>query len=211
MREREAFGGQVKGDWIRFRGLTFGGYDTRRSFAMVNGFGVDLSGMNKILTEQKLPPFHGLLGNLDLLSGSAVIDFGTNTLYLRPVKATLWPQLEGKWVGVTWESDGQKGQHNPGDGSVEFKDGWIRFTTPGGETKEWGFHLRDEGDRYRVGLFNPKIDELADDFKYSRHGLLKLAEGKLTLVIQQDAGKEPTEFAAPKGSGLLLVECKRAR
>ena len=167
--------------------------------------------MNSARDLLKLPRFQGYLGNLDLLTGSAVIDFGTNTLYLKPIKKTLWPQLEGKWVGMAWESEGQKGQYKPGDAAIEFKDGRIRFVTKDAAA-EWGFHLRDEGDKYRVGLFDPKADELADKFKYASGGLLKLADGKLTLVMERgQVRKEPTEFTAPAGSGLLLVEYERAK
>ena len=174
---------KVKGEDVSLRGLTLGGYDTRRAWGVVYGLGFDLAGVNKFLVEQKRRPIQGLLGNLDLLNGSAVIDFGTNTLYLRPVRETFGPQLEGKWVGVRFEFDGKKGRYAPGDAAVEFKGGRVRFTTRDG-TKEWGFHLRDEADRYRVGLFDPKADELADGFGYSSDGLLKLAGGTLTLVME---------------------------
>jgi uncharacterized protein (TIGR03067 family) len=208
--ESQGLGIKFKGDEVKLRGLTLGGHDTRRTWAAVYGGAFDLSRINEALALQKLPPIQGALGNLDLLTGSAVIDFGTNTLYLRPIKETLWPQLEGKWVGVRYEFDGQKGRYAPGDGVVEFKGGRVRFTSKDG-TAESGFHLRDEGDRYRFGLFDPKADELADVFKYSSTGLLKLADGKLTLVMEQgQVRKEPTEFAAPPGSGLLLVEYERA-
>jgi hypothetical protein len=153
----------------------------------------------------------GLLGNQELLNGSAVIDLGTNTLYLRPVKETLWPQLAGKWVGVAWESEGRKGRYQPGEAAVEFKGGRVRFTTPDG-VNEWGLHLRDEGFGYGVGLFDPRADEFADGFRYSSGGLLKLAGDTLTLVMHRGkVREEPTEFAAPAGSGLLLVEYKRAK
>ena len=208
--EGRGFGGSVKADEVHLRGLTLAKYNTRRAWAEVYGFGIDLSTVNKYLLEEKLPSIHGVLGNLDLLNGSAVIDFGTNTLYLRPVKQTIWPQLEGKWVAVRYAFDGRKGQYKLGDAAVEFKGGRVRFITPGG-TPEWGFHLRDEGDRFRLGLFDPKADELAEGFKYSSGGLLKLTDGKLTLVMEQGVRKEPTEFAAPAGSGLLLVEYKRAK
>jgi predicted aspartyl protease len=207
----EAVGGEAKGEKARLRGLTLGGYDTRQAWSEVSGWGFDLTGINQLFAERKRQPVQGLLGNLDLLNGSAVIDFGTNTLYLRPIKETLWPQLEGKWVGVRYEFDGRKGPYAAGDGTVEFRDGRLRFTARNG-TAEWGFHLRDEGDKYRVGLFDPKADELADGFKYSSTGLLKLSGDKITLLMEQGpVRKEPAEFAAPKGSGLLLVEYERAK
>ena len=196
---------------VGFRGLRIGGYDTRRAWVAGYGAGFDLTGMNEFFTAQKRRPIQGLLGNFDLLNGSAVIDFGTNTLYLRPVRETLWPQLAGKWVGVAWESDGQRGKYAPGRAAIEFKDGKVRFTSSNG-LDEYGFHLRDDGLAYQVGLFDPKADELAAGFKYASTGLLKVAGGTLTLVMQRDQiRKEPTEFAAPAGSGLVLVEYERAK
>jgi predicted aspartyl protease len=233
--EADSFGRKVECEEVRFRGLTLGGYDTRRAWVEVHGGAYDLSGLNDAMAQYKRRPVQGMLGNVDLLSGSAVIDFGTNTLYLRPFKLTVGPELEGKWVAVRYESDGRKGQYAPGDAAIEFKDGRIQFTTQGGTT-ERGFHLQDLGDRYRVGLFAQGADELANGFTYSGVGLLKLAGGTLTLVTtqatttqapEQRSGrgigrrsgppvvmaemKEPTDFAAPAGSGLLLVEYERAK
>jgi hypothetical protein len=202
---------RVNVEKVSFRGLRFGNFDTRRTWSKVYGGGVDLTRINRALAEKKRQPIQGGLCNFDLLNGSAVIDFGNNTLYLRPVKETLWPKLEGKWVGARYQFDGREGRFKPGDGAVEFKGGHIWFITKDGTT-EWGFHLRDEGNLYRVGLFDPKADELADDFKYSSGGLLKLTGDKMTLVMEQGPiRKEPTEFAAPAGSGLLLVEYERAK
>lgn len=117
--------------------------------------------------------------------------------------------MEGKWVGVRFEYEGKKGRFAPRDATVEFKGGRVWFTYLG-EAAERGFHLQDCGNRYRVGLFDPKVDELADEFGYLSKGLLRLAGGTLTLVMEQGRN-EPTEFAAPKGSGLLLVEYERAK
>jgi hypothetical protein len=207
--EVDGLGGNA--EKIRLRGMTFGDYDTRQTWAVLNGCELSLAGLNALLAQQKRKPIQGMLGNLDLLNGSAVIDYGHNTLYLRPVKMTVEPQLEGKWVGVKFESDGKKGQFAPGDGAVEFKEGRLRFITKEGTT-EYGYHLRDMGDRYRFGLFDPKADELADMFQYSSVGALKMTGGTLTLVMEQGkARKEPTEFAAPAGSGLLLVEYGRPK
>lgn len=203
-------GGRVKVDAIQLRGLMLGKYDTRQAWAVLFGYGLDLANLNQSLIEDKLPAVQGLLGNLDLFNGSAVIDFGTNTLYLRPIKDTLWPRLQGMWTGVRYEMDGRKGPYKPGEAAIEFKDGRIRFTTKNAAA-EWGFHLREEGDKYRIGLFDPKADMLADGFKYASGGLLKLSGDKITLLMEQGSvRKEPTEFAAPAGSGLLLVEYERA-
>lgn len=203
-------GGMGMIETVSLRGMKIGGYDTRRAWEVVYGAGVDLTGMNIGLAADKLPAIHGLLGNLELLDSSAVIDFHTNTLYLRPVKETLWPQLEGKWVGTAWESEGQKGAYKPGDAAIEFKDGRLKFATSAGSA-EWGFHLEDLGNRYRVGLFATDVDPMADKFTYSSAGLLRVSGDKLTLVMQRNSRNEPKAFASPVGSGTLLVEYQRAR
>jgi hypothetical protein len=204
--EAQALRGKVTGEAVDLRGMTLGGYDTRRAVAVVYGAGFDLTGLNQALAQKKRQPIQGLLGNLDLLNGSAVIDFGTNTLYLRPVKETVGPRLEGKWVAVRYVFDGRKGQYKPGEGAVEFKGGRVRFTSKDG-VKEWGFHLEDEIDLYRVGLFDPKADELADGFTYAGGGLLLRLNGDTLSMVMG----EPDEFGAPAGSGLLLVEYERAK
>jgi uncharacterized protein (TIGR03067 family) len=207
----DGLGKNANAEMLRLRGMTLGDFDTRQSWAVQNGVELDLAGINLLLAQQKRKPIHGMLGNQDLLNGSAVIDYATDTLYLRPVKETLWPQLEGKWVGVAWESEGRRGRYAPGDGAVEFKNGRVRFITKDG-TEESGFHVRDMGDRNRLGLFDPKTDVLADDFTYSSLGALRLLGDKLTLVLEHGRPRlEPSEFAAPVGSGLLLVDYERAK
>jgi uncharacterized protein (TIGR03067 family) len=209
--EASGFGGKSKTEKVSLRGLTLGTYDTRRVWQEVYGGGIDLTAINNGLAEQKRKPISGLFGGLDLLNGSAVIDFGTNTLYLKPIKETVAPQLEGKWVGVRYELDGQKGQMDPGFASLEFKG--DRFvSTQQGRTVEWAFHLEDMGDRFRIALFKAKVDELADGFQYSSAGLIKRDGDTLVMATQQSANKGiPTEFATPKGSGVLLVEFKRVK
>jgi hypothetical protein len=205
------WGGNTATEKYRLRGFNLGEYDTRRSYIMAYGAGIDLTGLNKSLTGQKRSPIQGMLGNFDLLNGSAVLDFGTNTLYLRPARESIFPKLEGKWNAVGYEFDGRKGRYGPGDGEIEFKGGLFRLTTRDG-VKEWRFHVRDEGDRYRIGLFDPKANESADSFRYFAYGAFRFVGGKLTLVMEQGRSlKDSIEFAAPKDSNLLLVEYERAK
>ena len=152
-----------------------------------------------------------MFGALDLLNGSAVIDFATNTLYLKTIKETMVPRLTGKWVPVSYELDGRKVQVDASFGSLEFKrDRFV--STQNGKTVEWAFHLEDLGDRFRIALFKADVDELAEGFKYSRAGLIKLDRDTLILATPQGANREiPTEFAAPQGSNVLLVEFRRAK
>jgi len=207
----DGLGDNVSAETLRLRGMTLGEYDTRQVWAVLNGHAINIAGLNVLLARQKRKPIQGMLGNYDLLNGSAVIDYVTNTLYLRPVKKAVEPLLKGKWVGVAWEFDGNKGKYAPGDANVEFKNGRIRFATKNGAA-ESTFHVRDMGDRYMLGLFEPGANELADGFTYTSTGALRLTDGKLTLVMQKGPlRKEPISFAATKGSGLLLVEYERAK
>jgi hypothetical protein len=216
-----AFGGTVTGTAERFRGLTVGGYDTRTAWSHTLAAGIDLTATNKLLVENKRTPFEGFLGDLDLRNGSAVIDLGTGTLYLRPFKQTLWPKLAGKWVGVAWEHDGVSGKYRPEDKQrVEFANGKMTFDVPG-RKYEWGFHVLDEGTLFskgdeltRFALFDPKANEIADDFAYQSGGLIRLKGDRLVMVTVRDllkARELPNAYAAPKGSGFTLVEYERAK
>ena len=209
----EGLRAEFQAEQVHLRGLTIGGYDTRRAWRVQFAGGSDLSGLNTLLADQKRKPMHGMLGGFDLMNGSAVVDYHTDTLYLRPVKETVWPRLAGKWEGVAWEQDGREGRYAPGAAAVEFKDGNIRFTA-NGKTAEWGCHLRDDGYGYRVGLFDPGADVLADGFDYVGRGIFTLAGDTILLVMEKGRGKvneDPTEFKVERGSGLLTVEYRRAK
>lgn len=217
------FGGVAKAELSRFRGLRVGEYETQGAWASTLAVGTDLEEINKAREARKQPAVDGLLGDLDLRNGSAVLDLGTDTLYLRPFKQTLWPKLQGRWVGVAWEHDGQAGKYRPEDKQVvEFADGKMTFDVPG-EKATWGFYLLDEGVLYssegegeliRYSVFDPKAKETADDFTYAADGLLRLTGDKLVLLTVNDPLKAkglPTAFAAPQGSGFVRVEYVRAK
>lgn len=207
--EGQGLSNTFQGDMRLLRDLHVGGYDTRRAWGGAECLGTDLAGVNKARADLKLKPVDGLLGNLTLHNGSAVIDYHTNTLYLRPLKDTLWPKLEGTWTGVAQELDGRRGKYPAGFApTLEFKDGRYTYSAFR-ESKEWGFHVQEYGPHYRVGLFDPKADGPTDDAGYTSGFIFKLAGGKLTMVMVVDPAKtkeEPTEFAAPNGSGLVLME-----
>ena len=208
------FAGKATGDIVLLNSLRVGEYDTLRAWGGVECVGTDLSNINTLFQQHKFKPIDGLLGNLTLHNGSAVIDFHTNTLYLRPLKDTLWPKLEGKWKGVAQEMDGQRAKYADAVApTLEFKDGRY-FYSAFGQSKEWGFHVQEYGPHYRAGLFDPKADGPKDDARYDSGFIFKLADGTLTLVRVIDAAKakeEPFEFAAPKASGLVLMEFVRAK
>jgi uncharacterized protein (TIGR03067 family) len=209
--EARGFGGRAVTERMSLRGLTLGTYDTRRVWQEIYGGSIDLTAMNNVLARQNRKPISGMLGALDLLNGSAVIDFSAGTLYLKPFKETMAPRLEGKWIGVSYEFEGRTVQLGPGSGSLEFKrDRFV--STQNGKSVEWAYHLEDLGDRFRIALFKASVDELADGFKYSQAGLMKLDGDSLIMATPQGANKViPTEFAAPKGSNVLVVEFRRAR
>lgn len=208
------FGGKAKGESALLNSLRVGEYDTLRSWGGVECIAADLSDLNAFFRQHKLKPIDGFLGNLTLHNGSAVIDLHTNTLYLRPLKDTLWPKLEGKWTGVAQEQDGVRGKCPDGvTVTLEFRDGRYIYTALG-QSQEWGFHVQEYGPHYRVGLFDPKADGPTAATGYDSGFIFKVADDKLTMVRIIDptkAKEEPTAFAAPKGSGLVLMEFERAK
>lgn len=212
--EGKGWGGKFTGEISVLRSLKVGEYDTLRAWGGTECIGTDLSNLNTFFQQHKLKPVDGFLGNLTLQNGSAVIDFHTNTLYLRPLKDTLWPKLEGKWKGVAQEMDGQRARYpDAATPTVEFKDGRYTYSAFG-ESIQWGLHIQEYGPHYRAGLFNPKADGPTQKSGYDSGFIFKLTDGRLTIVRIIDSKKakeEPIEFAAPKGSGLVLMEFERAK
>lgn len=200
------------GQLHKVRGLKLGGYDTRATAATMFAATTDYAAINSARNAHQLPPLHGTVGQMELHGGSAVIDLHSDTLYLRPLKQTVGPRVEGKWVGAEWEQDGRKGKYTPDEvAALEFKDGRL-VLTHGKKTFEWAFHVVERGTYYRLDLFDPKKKEDADELAYDMTAHLKLADDKLSLLTPTGAVKaEPTRFAAPKGSGLLLIEFERAK
>lgn len=204
-----------KDDVAYFRGLKFGGYDTRSSMSVVIAVGEDLAEANKDRKHAGWPAVDGYLGLAELRNGAAVIDLHHDTLYLRPVLAELWPRLEGKWVGVSLEEDGRKGrQRDAARTTLEFQDGRVRFRAPGARA-EWAAHVQDEGRLHRFAFFDPKLKETDPDFGYNGGGIFKLTDdGRLTFVLFTDltTKNDPIyTFDAPKGSGRVLFEFVRAK
>ncbi|MBX9585220.1 MAG: aspartyl protease family protein [Gemmataceae bacterium] len=214
--EARAVGGEEMAQIFQLRGLQVGGYDTRRGWNVSQCGDADLTQANKTRARDKLPPLDGLLANLDLRKGSAVVDLRGNALYLRPGRDVLGPQVAGKWTEVSRCEEGKARPVPAGDPdaiTVEFKGGRVRLTQ-GKDVEEYVVHADDAGGFYFLGLLDPKQDELAGDAEYVEGGLLQLADGKLRLLLVTgpDGGAIPNEFAAPKkGSGLTLYEFVRAK
>jgi uncharacterized protein (TIGR03067 family) len=212
--EVKGWGGKSSGQMSLLRSLQVGEYDTLKAWGGTECIATDISPINTLFQQHKLKPIDGMLGNLTLHNGSAVIDFHTNTLYLRPLKDTLWPKLEGKWKGVAQQMDGVRGKYPATVApTVEFKGGRYIYSSAG-QSKDYGFHVQEYGPHYRVGLFDPKADGPTGKSGYDSGFIFKLTDGKLTIVMIVDSTKakeEPFEFAAPRGSGLVLIEYERAK
>ena len=205
--------GVAQGKQIELKSMTVGKYDTRSSWNMMQGVSIDLTGMNAKLKEIKVAPVDGLLGHLDLLNGSAIIDFHTDTLYLKAAHERLQPLLSGIWVGMTAELDGMKGPLDSRRESVQFK-GDRMYITRNGITIEYRYHVQDMGDYLRFGAFPPKADPLAEGFEYTEHWCFRLDGDTMQFLVIADPTKYkegPVTFAAPKNSGLYLANFKRAK
>jgi predicted aspartyl protease len=197
-------GGDAKGRLTEVRGLKIGDLDTRRLFRSVVAFSMPV--------HEAKEDYRGVLGQNLLRLLSAVIDCSTHTLYLLPPLRRLWPAVEGKWVATGGEEDGKpRAIDTKRSPVVEFKDDCLRFTD--GDTKyEWGIQAGPRGDGYGLVLYDP-TKELDDGDPFTAGALLKVTGDKLVmcLVLKGKAKFVPTEFAAPKGSGLVLLEFERAK
>jgi uncharacterized protein (TIGR03067 family) len=203
-----SFTGRAEADQVRLRGMEVGEFDTRTAFNTLPMTSFDLSMSTKPVKGKQNATFQGVLGHQALSLCSAVIDYSTHTLYLRQPLGALWPQVEGKWTAVGGEENGERLTLDAKSAPVfEFKSNCIHVTI--GETKyHWGIHVRPDESSHVLALFDPKT-ELDERCEYTALGLLKVTNGKLTVCLARDVTKLkalPTEFAAPKGSGLLLLE-----
>jgi len=206
-------GGDVLAPVYHLTGYSFGRYSTQAHWQLVESTGIDLSPFNAERAKRKQVPLRGILGGQELLDGSAIIDLATNMLYLRPVKATIQPKLAGTWIVKASTAEGVRTV--PADPQQTLTVNKDRMIFKGGSNPaEFGYHIRDEWDGYRFGLYDPKADVLAQDFTYTGTGIFQLDGDNLKLVRVIDPAKlkvANTEFAAPKGSGLVLLECTRKK
>ena len=209
-------GGTQAGVEVSLRGLTFGAFDTRATFNALGFAAIDLTAMNTVLREQrKLRPIDGLLGHLDLRHYGAVIDYSTRTLYLRKPIDSLWPEIEGKWVAVSGEEDGQERKIDAkAPPTLEFKDRLFGLTY-GGRLYRFPLHVKPEANNNYTLLFFDPAQEFATELDYKAGGLLKVSGDKLTLCLMLNPtrirGKLPDDFKAPAGSGHLLLEFRREK
>jgi hypothetical protein len=206
-------GGDVLASVYFLQGYTFGRYQTRAHWQHVQTVGIDLAPFNAERAKQNQVPVIGILGGQELLDGSAIIDLATNTLYLRPVKATIQPKLAGTWILKASVFDGVRSTRSNDNETITWQAERMTFRD-GTKEAAFGYHVRDEWERYRIGLYDPKADVKADDFTYLNEGYFKITGDNMKLVRVIDKTKvktAPTEFDAPKDSGLLLLEYTRKK
>jgi predicted aspartyl protease len=208
-------GGTVVGGGISLRGLMIDEFDTRAVLNTIPAAAVDFSPMNAArLEHRKLPPIDGLLGHQTLTACEAVIDYSTRTLYLRKPLDGLWPEIEGKWVAVSGQDDGEDKRIDPKTPPrLEFKDRLFGLTY-GGKFYRFGMHVMPGKDHYTIALFNP-WQELDGELDYRAGGLMKVGGDKLILCLllnpTKTKGKMPEEFKSAAGSGHILLEFRREK
>ena len=208
-------GGTQDGVEVSLRGLTFGAFDTRATFNALGFAAIDLSAMNAALARRKLPPIDGVLGHLDLRHYGAVIDYSTRTLYLRKPLDGLWPEIEGKWIAISGQEDGQERKIDPNlPPTLEFKDRLFGLTY-GGRLYRFPLHVKPEANNNYTLLFFDPAQEFATELDYKAGGLMKVSGDKLTVCLMLNPtrikGKLPDDFKAPAGSGHILLEFRREK
>lgn len=207
-------GGTQGGVAVALRGLSIGGFDTRTALNSFGAAGFDFSAMNAARAQhRKVRPIDGVLGHWNLMIFSAVIDYSSRTLYLRTPLDGLWPEIEGKWVATGGQEEGRERKIDPKTPlRLEFDDRLFDLTD-GMKAYRFGLHVKPGQDRYTLAFFDP-WKEKDGELDYKAGGLLKVSGDRLTVCLCLDPTKAkefPTDFKAPAGSGLLLLEFRREK
>ncbi len=212
--ENVGIGGVKKGFKVTLRGMSIGTFDIR---VMVDSFDLvafDLSDLNAVLDQRKLRRIDGLIGHALLKATYAVIDYPARTLYLCTPLNRLWPEIEGRWVAFEGQEDGRARQIDPAaPPQLEFKDRTFRLTD-GKKQYLFGIHTVPVKNGHGMWFFHPEKD-LAKELDYKAIGLLKVADGRLTVCLCLDNAMAvkgmPEDFKAPADSGRLLLEFRREK
>ncbi len=206
------FAGSQKGAKVSVRGLSLGEFDSRTVANSTDIAAFDFTSVNSALEVRKVPRIDGLLGHTHLELYSAVIDYSTQTLYMRTPLRGLWPEIEGRWVATSGQEDGRERKIDPDNPlRLEFKDRRFHLTDKVVDIL-YGMHVRPDKDFYTVSFFDPE-EELAKELNYKAGTLLKVKDGKLTLCLCLSPavakGVFPSDFKAPAGSGHIVLEFRR--
>lgn len=201
----QGIGGKWAGRATEYSHLRIGPYDTGKDWRGLSAEAGDLSGWTgspgAVIGMEVLEPW------------GAVIDYHARTMYLRPPLVSAWPRLAGTWSATSWQEQGAARKLDPkAPPTFTFTDQRLKVTD-GGTTREYDitFGPNDEGDfliLHRFGRAKPE--------QPSGVGRVRIKDGTMTacvrLLDKPDAElTPPTEFAAPRGSGLVLMEFVRAK
>ena len=194
------------------RGITIGDFDTRTMANALPCVALDFTVLNADRGDRKVQRVDGLLGHPSLKHTSAVIDYSSQTLYMRTPLRGLWPEIEGRWVATGGQEDGRARKMDPDNPlRLEFKDRRFHLTDKVVDIL-YGMHVRPDKDFYTAVFFDPD-DELAKELNYKAGTLLKVKDGKLTLCLCLSPavakGLWPSDFKAPAGSGHIVLEFRR--
>ena len=185
-------GGIQKGHEVSLRGLLIGDFDTRNMANALPFRSVDLSALNAARDRRKHRRIEGVLGDGGLRLTSAVIDYPARTLYLRTPLASLWPEIEGRWVATGGQEDGRERKIDPkAPPRLEFKDRRLHLTD-GTKQYTFGLHVKPEVDRrYTLVFFDPEKELAKELLGYDAGGLLKVSGDKLTVCLVLDPTAAP--------------------
>lgn len=193
------------------RGLSIGDFDTREAIQELEIAALAMTWSNKSTSEKNRLKVDGLLGQSALEFCSAVIDYSNHRLYLRTPLRGLWPEIEGKWLAIRAEEEGQERSiDTKKPAHLIFKDRRIKISD-GTNVYEYGIHLVPGKDRHTLGLFAPD-EEKNETMKYIGAALLKVSGDKMTVCLCVDASKNtPADFKTTADSGHMLLELKKEK
>lgn len=197
-------------DVVVVRKLTIGDYDSRNLSSKIDVLRYDSAKLPKSANGDE---YHGVLGHAFLTIADAVIDYKSHTLYLRKPLDKLWPEIEGKWTTSSGQSDGLQLDDNSASAyRVEFDDKKMILTTPE-KRYTFGIHAKLEGSTWILAMFDPD-KELDDEFNYSGLAMMRIKDGSPVICVGPylaNIKADPANFAAPKDSGLILLELEKQK
>jgi len=177
--------------------LSVGGLATQAQLGVI-----DFSHVNVGTDRAGMPPTQGVLGDSFLALFAGVVDYSGSRLYLLPPYRQAPPELVGAWRCVREEQNGRAGP-NPGRWRLDVAPGVVRLTED-----DVTYTCQPQ---YGTSA-TPKEIDLRFVFSgqtagYS--GIFAVENRRLKLCLWTDGEVKttrPKTFAAPAGSGYVLLE-----